>query len=172
MALPHPEEENIVPIADYEAIIAARGITVQLFNHPPVATVNEARDHWAMIDAAHTKNLLLKDEGRQYWLVVMPADARLDLKALPGAIGSRRLRFAGADDLERLLGVQTGAVSPLALVNDRQNEVKLAIDKTLMSADRIAFHPLRNDATITLSPQDLTTYLGEIDHVPTLFILP
>lgn len=161
-----------MPIADYEHLIATCSIGLESFDHPPVATVEEARVHWAAIDAAHTKNLLLKDEGRRFWLVVLPADATLDLKALPGFIGSRRLRFASSDDLARLLGVPTGAVSPLALVNDRGGDVTLAIADQLMSAPRIAFHPLRNDATVTLTPADLASYLQATGHAPIVFRLP
>ena len=161
-----------MPSADYDKIIAARSIVVEWFAHPPVATVDEARGHWTAINAMHTKNLLLKDEGRRFWLVVVSAEAKLELKALPTAIGSRRLRFASAEDLERLLGVPTGAVSPLALVNDANRQITLAIAADLMDANRIAFHPLRNDVTVTITPEDLQRYLLETGHAPIVFTVP
>ena len=156
-------------VSDYAGIVADLKFDWTTYGHPPVATVEEAREHWASIAAAHTKNLLLKDEGRRYWLVVMPADMPLDLKILPAVIGSKRLRFAPADDLMRLLGVSTGAVSPLALVNDRERNVSLAVERSLLDAPLLAFHPLRNDATVTLSPADLARYLDRIEHPAAAF---
>lgn len=161
-----------MPIDDYDRIIAEESIAVEWFAHPPVGSVEEARTHWAAIDAAHTKNLLLKDEGRRFWLVVLPAEARIDLKTLPSAIGSRRLRFAPAEDLQRLLGVTSGAVSPLALVNDGDRQVTLAITSDLLNADKLAFHPLRNDATVTITPAEFGRYLLKIGYEPILFMIP
>src|SRR5438876_7096893 len=36
------------------------GISFERYEHPPVATVEEAEQHWAGIDAAHCKNLFLQ----------------------------------------------------------------------------------------------------------------
>ena len=153
-------------MTDVLAMLDGLGVETTTHDHPPVLTVEEARAHWSAIDAAHTKNLLLKDAGGQFWLVVMPAEATLDLKALPATIGSKRLRFAPADDLSRLLGVETGAVSPLALVNDRDGAVRLALDQALMTAPRVAFHPLSNRRTTVLAPDGLLRFLHAVAHPP------
>lgn len=149
---------------DIVAMLDALAIASVTHGHPPVATIDEARAHWALIVAAHTKNLLLKDAGGAYWLVVMPAEMSLDLKALPARIGSKRLRFAPPDDLARLLGVPTGAVSAFALVNDTEHEVTLVIDSALMRADAIAQHPLDNTRTTVLAPAGLLAFLDSIGH--------
>lgn len=158
--------------SSYAATLAALRLDLPVHPHPPVTTVEEARAHWAAISATHTKNLLLKDDARRFWLVVVQAETTLDLKALPAAIGSKRLRFASADDLGRLLGVTTGAVSPLALINDRDGEVTLAVERELLAASLLAFHPLRNDATVTIAPADLTRYLTSVDHPAAVFDTP
>lgn len=147
---------------DIAAALEALGIDHEVHHHPPVLTVAEARGHWAAIDAAHSKNLLLKDAASMFWLVCMPAEVPLDLKALPDRIGSKRLRFAPADQLPGLLGVEAGAVSAFAIVNDRSGRVRLVLDAALMAADRIAFHPLDNRRTIVLTPDGLRAYLASI----------
>ena len=149
-------------MTDVLAQLDALGIASETHDHPPVATVEEARAHWAAIDAAHTKNLLLKDDARRFWLVVMPAEMPLDLKALPAKIGSKRLRLASPDDLQRLLGVPTGAVSGFALANDRESAVTLVMEASLLYAERIAMHPLDNRRTTVLSPDDLRRWLASI----------
>lgn len=142
------------------------GIAHETHDHPPVFTVEQSRAHWAAIDAAHTKNLLLKDAGGAFWLVVMPAEAVLDLKGLPAQIGSKRLRFASADDLLRLLGVESGAVSTFALVNDREHAVRLVLDAGLMRADCIALHPLDNSRTTVIASADLRRFLAHLGVKP------
>lgn len=153
------------------ARLDALGIPHETYEHPPVFTVDEARAHWTAIDAAHTKNLLLKDAGGAFWLAVMPAEAPLDLKSLPVRIGSRRLRFAPADDLERLLGVQSGAVSAFALINDADREVKLALDRSLAEAPRVAMHPLDNARTTVVSGPDLLRFLADQGVSPVIMDL-
>jgi Ala-tRNA(Pro) deacylase len=147
---------------DIAAALSALDIENHVHHHPPVLTVEEARGHWAAIDATHSKNLLLKDAAGTFWLVCMPAEAPLDLKALPAKIGSKRLRFAPAEQLPDLLGVEVGAVSAFAIVNDLPGRVRLVLDAALMAAGWIAFHPLDNRQTIVLTPDGLRTFLASI----------
>lgn len=144
----------------------ALGIAHETHDHPPVFTVEQSRAHWATIDAAHTKNLLLKDAGGAFWLVVMPAEGTLNLKALPARIGSKRLRFASADDLLRLLGVESGAVSAFALINDRDHVVRPVIERALIDTIRIAQHPLDNARTTVIPTPGLLTFLNAIGFEP------
>lgn len=149
-------------MTDVIAMFDQLGVESETHDHPPVLTVDEARAHWASIPAAHTKNLLLKDAGGVFWLVVMPAEKPLDLKSLPAKIGSKRLRFAPSEELPRLLGVETGAVSALAIVNDLGREVRLVVDAELMAAERVAFHPLDNGRTTVITPDGLRAFLAGI----------
>lgn len=149
-------------MTDVLAMLDELGIESLTFDHPPVLTVDEARAHWAGIDAAHTKNLVLKDAGGDHFLVVLPAEMPLDLKSLPARIGAKRLRFAPADQLPDLLGVTSGAVSALAIVNDAPGRVRLVIEASLKDADRIAFHPLDNRRTTVITPNGLRALLAAI----------
>jgi len=148
------------------------GIVHVTYDHAPVFTVEESKAHWQSIEAAHTKNLLLKDGTGTFWLIVMPAEERLELARLQSKLGSRRLRFASADELCRLLGVESGAVSPLALLNDANREVQLVIDERLSFESKIAMHPLDNTRTTVIAFTDLLTFLGSISVIPTVIALP
>jgi hypothetical protein len=44
------------------ARLAELGIAYSRHEHPPVATVDEAAQHWAGIDATHCKNLFLRNQ--------------------------------------------------------------------------------------------------------------
>ena len=95
----------IAVMTDQEAAVAARlrelGIEFTRHEHPPVATVEEAKAHWAGIDATHCKNLFLRNQkGSRHYLVVLTASKRADLQG--GRRSDRRrqaeLRVAGAAD--------------------------------------------------------------------------
>ena len=99
------------------ADLGSLAIPFAAHEHAAVFTVDESGALHAYIPGAHTKNLFLKDNGGAYWLVTVPAEARVDLKALPQAIGCKRVSFAKAEDMVRLIGITPGSVTPLAMVN-------------------------------------------------------
>ena len=52
-------------------------IPVERHEHPPVFTVEEAIRHWAGIDAAHCKNLFLRNKkGTIHYLVILEHTSR------------------------------------------------------------------------------------------------
>lgn len=154
------------------AALDAAGIAWHLVEHEAVFTVEASTRLHTEIPGAHTKNLFLKDAGGQFWIVSAPHDARVDLKTLPGAIGSKKVSFGKAEDMERLLGIQPGSVTPLAAFNDRDGLVRVVIDRRLVEAGLVQVHPLRNTATIGLAGADLIAFLSAIEHAPQVVLLP
>lgn len=154
------------------ANLAALGIVFDVVEHPAVFTVEESRAVDADIPGAHTKNLFLKDAGGQFWLVTVPAELRVDLKALPAAIGSKRVSFGKAEDMERLIGVTPGSVTPIGAMADKAGEVIAVLDAALANADRVNVHPLRNTATLGVSGADLVRALTYWDHAPLIIDVP
>lgn len=154
------------------ADLAALGIAFQEQEHPAVFTVAESSKLDARMPGAHTKNLFLKDAGGAFWLVTVPAEARVDLKALPGAIGGKRVSFAKAEDMERLLGIAPGSVTPLAMINAAPGSVTVVLEEELASAPRLNVHPLRNTATIGLTGADILRLLRHWGHAPVVSAIP
>jgi Ala-tRNA(Pro) deacylase len=151
--------------------LARLGIATEHHEHDAVFTVEASATLHARIPGAHTKNLFLKDAAGRFWLVSAPHDARVDLKALPGAIGSKKLSFGKADDMVRLLGVTPGSVTPLAAINDADRHVSVVIDSRLADASRVNVHPLRNTATLGLAGADLLAFLAAVEHPPLVVLL-
>jgi Ala-tRNA(Pro) deacylase len=143
-----------------------------IHEHAAVFTVEESAALHEQIAGAHTKNLFLKDAGGQFWLVTAPHDARVDLKALPSVIGSKKVSFGKAEDMERLLGVTPGSATPLAAFNDTSGAVKIVIDVRLSDAQCVNIHPLRNTATLGINSAGLIKFLSHHKHVPLITMLP
>ena len=150
------------------AVFAALGLAPRLHEHPPLATVDDAHAIWDGLPGAQVKNLFIKDAGKQYWLVVVPGDPRMDTKAMAPLIGSKRISFGSADDLRRILGVEPGSVTPLAMMNDSERQVRLVIHAPLMEQKLLLVHPLANTATLELPPADLLRFLDHHGIVPAL----
>lgn len=154
------------------ADLAALGIAYEVHEHPAVFTVEESSHHTHHIKGAHTKNLFLKDKAGVFWLVTVPDNARVDLKALPSAIGCGRVSFGKSEDMERLLGITPGSVTALAAINDAGDAVRFVLDERLMQTDIVNCHPLRNSATVSLSPNDLVRALTHWHHLPLIASIP
>lgn len=154
------------------ADLAALGIAYEVHEHAAVFTVEESSQHTRHIKGAHTKNLFLKDKSGAFWLVTVPDEARVDLKAFADAIGCGRASFGKAEDMERLLGISPGSVTALAAINDIGRAVRFVLDDRLTKANIINCHPLRNSATLSLMPGDLVRVLTHWQHPPIVALIP
>ena len=145
-------------------------ISYTTHTHPPFRTVEDAKAFRGDLQGAHIKNLYLRDRKKQNFLIVVEEDKAVDLKALPGQIGSDRLSFGSTDRLFEMLGVRPGAVSPFTLINDSDHKVQLLIDAELADQPCLFAHPLVNDMTLGISWADLMRFFAHTGHDPRLLI--
>lgn len=85
----------------------------------------------------------------------MPGDKPFVTKYLSKQIGSSRLSFATAEDLEQLLGVQPGSASVLGLLNDTEHRVTLVLDRAVAESRWFGCHPCRNTSSLRLRTEDV-----------------
>ena len=110
------------------------------------------------------KNLFVRDDKkRNYYLISVKGDKRVDLKAFRKRQGLRPLSFASADDLLAILGLTPGAVTPLGLLNDKAGKVYFYLDVDF-KGHLIGVHPNDNTATVWLLADDLMKLLREEGH--------
>jgi Ala-tRNA(Pro) deacylase len=149
------------------AALDALGIGYQRVDHPPVFTAEEAAEHWAALDAAHCKNLFLRNKkGDRHYLIVAPVDKPVDLGRLARELGSGRLSFGSAERLMARLGLTPGSVSPFGLLHDHDRRVELLLDADLRAASHLAFHPNINTSTLVVSREDFARFLASRGRVP------
>lgn len=99
----------------------------------------------------------------RYILVIVHPDQQVDTKALARTFQTRRLTFATAEELDRILGVKPGAVTPFALANREAilADVRVAVDEKILNAHRkLTFPALRNDISIGIKTTDLMRFLN------------
>jgi Ala-tRNA(Pro) deacylase len=76
------------------------------------------------------------------------------------------LTFASDDDLEAVLGVKSGIVTPLALMHDNDISVTVLLDRQIEKMPKIGIHPNTNEATIFVTYADLLRILSLVNHEP------
>lgn len=150
------------------ARLATMGIVTATHDHPPVFTVEQAREHTYRLPGGHCKNLFLKDKKDRLWLVTLLDDRKVDLNALSKRLGAARFSFGRPELLREVLGVEPGSVTPLAIVNDTAGRVTHVIDSGLLSAGTVNCHPLQNDATTAIKSADLLRFVRETGHEPVI----
>ena len=165
--------EDSLPITSSQALamLDEMRIKYELHLHQPLRTVEDSKALRGKISGAHIKNLYLRDGKKKNYLVVAEENKNIDLKTLAQDIGAGRLSFGSPERLMQFLGVRPGAVSPLALINDKDNHVRLIIDKNLLEASTINIHPLVNDKTITITTRDLQKIIIKTNHEQNKMIL-
>lgn len=152
-------------VKDIFSILADLSIQYQRINHVPVYTSEQARALVPKTDAASAKNLFLKDKkGKNHYLLVFDDLKMVDFDRLSGQVGSTRLSLASPRRLDAFLGVDPGAVSLLALVNDPDQKVQLLMDHDLWNEEFLQVHPLVNTATLVVAMEDIKRFLQAVGH--------
>lgn len=131
--------------------------------HIKVYTVEEADNLNIKLDGIGCKNLFLKDNKNNYYLVVMLDNKRCNLKQLSSDLNVKKLSFASVESLEEILNLEKGSVTPLGIINDTNNLVKVVLDRDLVSK-KLLVHPNRNDRTINIDYFDLIRVIGYTEH--------
>ncbi len=166
--LPAPEAALNSPTSPERlfARLEALGIETRSVAHPPVFTVEEAKRLRGELPGAHIKNLFLKDKKGRMVLVTCLEDRKIDLKTLSDALGTKRFSFASAERLMTYLGVTPGSVTPFAPINDEAGVVEVVLDAALQVHGPVNAHPLVNDRTTAIAPEDLVRFLEATGHPP------
>jgi Ala-tRNA(Pro) deacylase len=152
-------------MTDFFQFIDEHGIAYDRHDHPAVYTVEEADQLVPDLPGAKTKNLFLRDDkGKRHFLVLVPSDKRVNLKALKGVLGVKRISFGSPERLKKHLGIEPGAVSLLAVYNDSEHKVEVVMDQDLWEADTFLFHPLVNTSTLVIKKRDIERFLDITGH--------
>jgi Ala-tRNA(Pro) deacylase len=158
---------------DIDSFLEQHRIALARIEHPAVMTVEESERLVPPLPGVKTKNLFLRDKkGTRHFLVTVPANRPVDLNGLGAALGAGRVGFASPERLEKYLGIKPGAVSLLALVNDKTGGVEFIIDRALWDAEAVQAHPLVNTATMILPHADLERFLRATGHPPRVIDVP
>lgn len=117
------------------------------------------------------KNLFVRDDKRRnYYLITVKGDRRVNLKDFRRKYELRPLTFCSSDELMDIMKLYPGAVTPLGLLNDEEHKVKFYLDESFGNG-LIGIHPNDNTATIWLQTLDLVRIIKEHGNIVEMFNL-
>lgn len=107
------------------------------------------------------KNLFVRDDKKKnYYLITVKGDKRVNLKDFWKAHGLRPLSFASPEDLKKYMDLTPGAVTPLGLLNVEGAPITMYLDAEFKDSI-IGIHPNESTATVWLQGDDLVELLRE-----------
>jgi Ala-tRNA(Pro) deacylase len=146
--------------AELYKLLEKLAIQFEYHEHPPLATIEDAKIHWGNYDSGRCKNIFFRNhKGDRHYLVILEHLRQLNIRDLEKRLKQGKLTFASDQRLKKYLGVLPGSVSPFGLINDSENHVHLFIDEKLNEFDRLTFHPNINTASLVISKNDFLKFL-------------
>ena len=143
------------------AFLRENGIAYECMEHEAVYNMEECAKLQLPHPEDEAKNLFVRDDKkRNYYLITVKGEKRVDLKEFRKQNGLRNLSFASADDLMEYMSLTPGSVSPLGLLNDPLHRVIFFLDAEF-EGNMIGVHPNDNTATLWLGADDLVRLIRE-----------
>ena len=136
-------------------------ISYEVNEHKSVFNMGELDSVKLLYPEWDAKNLFVRDDKkRNYYLISVKGDKRVDLKNFRKQLGLRPLSFASADDLMAIMGLTPGSVTPLGILNDIDCKVHFYMDSEF-AGNIIGVHPNDNTATIWIQADQLIHLIRE-----------
>ena len=136
-------------------LLTRTGIQYEITEHQAVFNMKELEEIEQPYPDCNAKNLFVReDKKKNYYLITVKGDRRVDLKEFRKTHLLRNLSFASAEELMNILKLIPGAVTPLGLLNDEERKVTLYLDAAL-AGGLVGVHPNDNTATVWLKAEDL-----------------
>lgn len=140
-------------------------ISYDRLDHEPISSVIEAVEKGIVLPGQQVKNLFLKNKkGRQFYLVILRDEKMADIKHLAEILDEKRLSFANDKELEELLQVEPGTVTPFGLLFDKEKKVQLIVDEEVDPNSTVGFHPFVNTTTLNIDYADFLRFLEKAEH--------
>ena len=156
-------KESVRPLDMFLSAVDQKNIWYEITEYEPVFNMEELSKIKIPYPEYDAKNLFVRDDKkRNYYLITVRGDKRIDLKEFENKYGTRRLSFASQKYLSNIMDLIPEAVTPLGLLNDKDNKVQFYIDKNFIKDEHIiGVHPNDNTATIWLKVEDLIDIIKE-----------
>ena len=137
-------------------MLTARGIAFKAFELPAekLSALEAAALLGVEAHLVYKTIVVLREKPGKPLLVVVPGPHEVDLKAVARAIGEKKVHLATQREAEQLTGLQTGGISPLALI---QHGFQVLVDSTAQSLPEIYISGGQRGLNVCLLAQDLAS---------------
>lgn len=135
-------------------LLESRGIDYQAYELPEEKlSALEAASYLGVEPEKVYKTIVVTREKRgKPILALVPGPREVDLKALSRSLGEKKVFLATQNQAEQITGLQTGGISPLALLNRR---FQVIIDNSAQALDDIYISGGQRGLNICLAQEAL-----------------
>ena len=168
-----PESGRIAKEERCYELLDRLGVEYERVDHEHADTIEACEGVEKVLGCRICKNLLLTNRQQTaLYLLLMPGDKPFVTKVLSKEIGSSRLSFATAEQMETNLDITPGSLSILGLMNDKENAVRLLIDKDLLNDEFLGCHPCINTSSLKIPMKAVEEkIIPAMGHEPTIVSL-
>ena len=115
------------------AFLDSIGVQYDRESHAPAFHMDDCVEISDRMNAAHCKNYFLTTKSKKiHCLCLVRPNARLKTSDVSKQAGTPRLSFADEAAMMELLHVHPGSVSPMGLIFDKENRVRLLVDRDVL----------------------------------------
>ena len=152
-----PTDGNRLPkeMAVYELLDKLK-IPYERIDHDHADTMEACEEIDKRLGVTMCKNLFLRNQQKTtFFLLLIPGDKKFMTKDLSKQLGISRLSFAEPEFMEKYLDITPGSVSVLGLMNDKDWDVTLLIDRDVLESEYIGCHPCINTSSMKIKTDDI-----------------
>ncbi len=148
---------------DIYNLLNHKNIRYEITEHRAVFNMVELTGIDIPYPEANAKNLFVRDDKKKnYYLITVKGDKRVNLKEFRREHQTRALSFASEIDLKKFMDLTPGAVTPFGLLNDKERMIRFYLDSYFLeSPSLIGVHPNDNTATIWIKTEELINVIKE-----------
>ena len=160
-------------IAVYD-LLDSLSISYDRVDHQAMMTIAQCEEVDKSLGISICKNLFLCNQQKtKFYLLLMPGMKKFVTKEVCKLIPSPRLSFANETYMEEFLNITPGSVSIMGLMNDKENRVKLLIDREVAEAEYLGCHPCINTSSLKMKTTDvLERFLPAVGHEYQILDIP
>ena len=139
--------------------LAAKKVNFEIHELPSEKlSAKEAANHLGVEPQRMFKTIVaLRADGGKKVLALVSAETQVNMKALGKALGSTKVKAASLSQAEEITGLQTGGISPLALIG---KDFEVVLDSSALNFVSIYLSAGKRGLNITISPKDLIMITG------------
>lgn len=163
-----PDNDRIQVELDTYELLQKLEIPFTGIDHEVAMTMEDLQEVENVLDVKVSKNLLLcNTQKTKFYMLVMPGDKKFLTKNLSKQINSSRLSFADGTYMEQFLNITPGSLSIFGLMNDKDKNVQLVIDKDVLEHEYFGCHPCINTSTLKIKTSHIMNiFLPLTNHEP------
>lgn len=141
------------------------GIQFKIVEHEPAYTTEEADKYIEGYDGVRTKTMFICNKKKtNYYMIIMDDSKRLDMNKLKEIVSEKQMKMVSEEALKEKLGIEPGMVSPFGLLNNDEKDIKIYMDKEIITEEIMTFHPNDNTKTLFITTKDLFKYFENIGY--------